>query len=248
MHKRTLNLILAGVWVALVLALAGSLRHVAWAFSTLEHGDMFAGYVQAVAVDVGLMVLALGIQQRRRQRRGTTVLWLGVSLFSAISVYANLLFGLVHQQDVAAGPLASWRPVVLSAVLPVLVLYLSEVAGSDVNYTVQERERAERRQARQVSTAESPDAFPMPIEQTRAIRAEQREQSKEAILSAMLDIWRTDPTVRVSDVARQVGRSRTTVYEYLNELEQAGRIVRRDGTVQVQNIGVHDDQPAAAPT
>jgi len=241
MHKHNMNVILVGVWLALVLALAGSLRHVAWAFSTLEHGDMLAGYVQAIAVDVGLMVLALGIQQRRHQRRGTTILWLGVGGFSVISVYANLLFGLVHQQDVAAGPLASWRPVVLSAVLPVLVLYLSEVAGSDTNYTVQERERAERRQARQVSSAESPEAFPMPIEQARAIRAEQQEQSKEAVLAAMLDIWRTDPAIRLVDMARQVGRSRTTVYDYLDELVQAGRVARQDGTVQVLEAGVRDE-------
>jgi hypothetical protein len=197
--------------------------------------------VQAVAVDVGLMVLALGIQQRRQQRRGSKILWLGVGVFSAISVYANLLFGLVHQQDIAAGPLASWRPVVLSAVLPVLVLYLSEVAGSDVNYTVQERERAERRQSRQASSAESPDAFPMSIEQARAIRAEQQEQSREAVVAAMLDIWRTDPAVRVADVARRVGRSRTTVYEYLGELEQAGRVARQDGTVQVLEADVRDE-------
>ncbi len=232
-NKRIVNLVQIGVWIALVLALAGSLRHVAWAFSTLEHGDMAAGYVQAVAVDVGLMVLALGIQQRRRQRRGTVLLWLGVGMFSLISVYANLLFGLVHATSVEAGMLASWRPVVLSAVLPVLVLYLSEVAGSDVNYTIQERERDERREARRVSTIESPDAFPMPIAQARAIRAKQQEQSKEAVLAAMLDIWRTDPAVRVVDVARQVGRSRTAVYAYLAELEKAGRVSRDNGNVNV---------------
>lgn len=110
MRKRGINLVQLGVWLALALALAGSLRHVAWAFSTLEHGDLWAGYVQAVAVDVGLAVLALGIQVRRRQRRGTAVLWAGVVMFSAISIYSNYLFGLVHQADVAAGPLASWRP------------------------------------------------------------------------------------------------------------------------------------------
>ena len=129
--RRRFNWINAGVWVALLLALVGSLRHVAWAFSTIEAGDLLAGYVQAVAVDAGLCVLALSIQQRRKQKRGVLVLWGGVSAFSAISIYANYLFGVVHQADIAAGPLAAWRPVVLSAVLPLLVLYLSEIAGQD---------------------------------------------------------------------------------------------------------------------
>jgi hypothetical protein len=233
MHRRNLNAISAGVWLALVLALAGSLRHVAWAFSTLEHGDMTAGYIQAIAVDVGLMMLALGIQQRRRQRRRTTVLWIGVTLFSAIRIYANFLFGLVHQQDIQAGPLASWRPVLLSAGLPLLVLYLSEVAGSDVSYNVQMHEREQRRRTKKLSAIESGNAFPMPIEQTRSIRAEQREHSKEEALEAMLNIWREQPDARVVDVARRIGRSRSTIYTYLAELEQTGRAVRDDGVVHV---------------
>ena len=68
------------LWLALVLALVGSLRHVAWGFSTLERGDLLAGYVQAVAVDLGMLALALGIQSRKRQARGIRSLWVGVVL------------------------------------------------------------------------------------------------------------------------------------------------------------------------
>jgi MFS family permease len=232
-NRRNVNLIMVGVWMALVLALAGSLRHVAWSFSTLEHGDMLAGYVQAVAVDIGLAVLALGIQQRRRQRRGTAVLWIGVGMFSLISIYANLIFALVHEQDIAAGWLASWRPVLLSAVLPVLVLYLSEVAGSDVNYTVQVQEREDRREARKMSSIGTEDVMAASAEQARAALAEQRERSREQVQAAMLDAWRLDPTLGLTQIARQVGRSRTTAYKYLADLERAGRVTRANGTVRV---------------
>jgi hypothetical protein len=79
------------LWLALILALVGSLRHVAWGFSTLEQGDLTAGYIQAIAVDIGLFALAIGIQQHRKQGRRSIGLWAGVVLFSGVSTYANLL-------------------------------------------------------------------------------------------------------------------------------------------------------------
>lgn len=236
MKNRKVDLITVGIWLALLLALVGSLRHVAWTFSTLENGNLGAGYVQAVAVDLGLVALALGIQQRRRQRRGTLVLWIGVGLFSAISVYANLLYGLVHQQNVLAGQLADMRPVLMSAVLPMLVLYLSEIAGGDLTYSIRQREREDRRRARSVSKIEEKDALVVSAKQARAALAKQREHSKQEVLNAMLDIWRTRPDMPVSKVARRVGRSRSTIYTYLAELEQAGQISRDDGIVEVIEI------------
>lgn len=129
------------LWLALFLALIGSLRHVAWGFSTLEQGDLLWGYVQAIAVDVGLFALAIGIQQRRKQERGTAGLWAGVILFSAISTYANLLHGLVFSLPVDIsgwGDLGLWmiiiKPFVLSAVLPTLVVYMSEIVAANVEY------------------------------------------------------------------------------------------------------------------
>lgn len=233
--KRTGTVLLnIGVWAALLLALAGSLRHVAWAFATMENGNLAAGYVQATAIDAGLCVLALGVQVRRRQKRGSLALWVGVGVFSAISVFANYLHGVVHMAQIEAGPLASWRPVLMSAVLPVLVLYLSEVAGSDVNYTAQVQERQERREARRVSTTGTEDVQALSAEQARAAKAARDRNRKAAALDAMLDTWRTDPETGITEVARLAGISRTTAYTYRAELEQAGAIVRDNGHVQVR--------------
>ena len=225
---KRLNLAQGVLWLALLLALVGSLRHVAWAFATLEGGDLIAGYVQAVAVDIGLFSLAYGIQQRRREHRSTLVLWAGVLLFSLISTYANLLHGLHFASDLGLSTWGLARPFLLSGVLPVLVVYLSEIVSSDVQHAAQQAERERKRASRQVSVSEQTDSFPMPVEQARAIGAEQKAQSKAEVLDAMLDIWRGQPDIGVSEVAKQVGRSRTTVYEYRSELEQAGRI-RQDG-------------------
>lgn len=132
------------LWTALILALVGSLTHVAWSFSTLEGGDLLLGYIQAIAVDVGLFAIALGIQANRRQGRETRVLWGGVIFFALISTYANLLHGLAFASPLDLpgwGWLVALRPFLLSAVLPILVIYLAEVAASNYGHMQDEQEQ-----------------------------------------------------------------------------------------------------------
>lgn len=141
------------VWLALVLALAGSVEHVAWSFTTLEQGNWPGmGYIQALAIDLGLLALALGIQERRRARRRTLLLWVGVAIFSGISAYANLLHGYTHADAVNA-PLALARPWILSAVLPGLVLFLAEIAGQDVQTAIAAAERDARKAEKMLGSA-----------------------------------------------------------------------------------------------
>ncbi len=244
---RRTNLVQPALWLALILALVGSLRHVAWAFATLEGGNVVAGYIQAVAVDVGLASLAYAIHQRRRERRPTRILWLGVLVFSAISAYANLLHGLYFATDLGLSTWGWARPFALSGVLPILVLYLSEVVSSDVQHAVQvaerERKRAERRQRREVSSTESVDSFPYPIGQAQELAIEQRELSKAEVLDRMLDIWRERPDIGMTELAQQVGRSRTTLYTYLDELVERGWVVKtEDGVHVVDGNGQRDER------
>jgi hypothetical protein len=215
------------LWLALVLALVGSLRHVAWGFSTLEQGDLIAGYVQAVAVDIGLFALAIGIQQRRRESRGTLNLWFGVVLFSGVSTYANLLHGLVFQSDIG---LATWawlvamRPFILSAVLPLLVVYLSEVAASDYQHGVKVAEKEQRKRERESFGTTGFQATPEAAERARAARLEGKENAKAALVDYLAD----NPNTTLSRAGQHIGRSKTTVSNYLDELEAAG-VVERNG-------------------
>jgi len=230
---RKIGLVQGALWLALLLALAGSLKHVAWAFSTLEGGDLLSGYIQAVAVDIGLFALAYAVQQRRREKRPTRTLWLGVGAFSAISIYANLLHGLVSSQPLGAGFWEMARPFVLSGALPLLVLYLSEIVSQDVQYAVQEqdkaRRKAERTEQQKVSTPEAEAGYPYPIEQAQEARAGQQRLSREQAEAKILDILAEQPDIQISELARTLDRSRTTVYAYLTGLEEAGHI-RKNGS------------------
>jgi len=134
------------LYLALILALLSSLGHVAFAFATTNGSNWPEAYLSAIAIDLGLLALAVGINKRKSEQRATWSLWLGVSLFSLISIYANWLAGIVHVQPLAvdvtgiAHWLVSLRPILLSGVLPILVIYLSEIVSG--NYQLELSETA----------------------------------------------------------------------------------------------------------
>ncbi len=51
-----------------------------------------------------------------------------------------------------------------------------------------------------------------------------RAAKKAAKVDMMLDVFRTDPHAEYSAVAKQLNMSRTTLYNYIGELEQQGRV------------------------
>lgn len=114
------------LWASYILTMAASIGHLAWTFGTLEPaGFQWAGWLPALAVDAGLAALAYAIQQRKRAGRGARSLWGGVAVFSGISAYANTL----HALSIA--PAELWKALALSAVLPLLVVYLGEIISAD---------------------------------------------------------------------------------------------------------------------
>lgn len=126
--------------MAYILALVASVSHVAWTFNTLEQpGHEWAGWLAAIAVDCGLAALAYAIQQRKRVGRSVRSLWAGVIALAGISGYANAL----HALNFAPGSL--FKAIVLSATLPLLVVYLGEIVSSDDAALVEQGERERRR-------------------------------------------------------------------------------------------------------
>jgi hypothetical protein len=153
------------LWLAFILAMLSSVNHIAWTFGTVEQpGRDWLGWIPAIAVDAGLAALAYTIQQRRKVKRPVAILWAGVAIFALISALANLY----HALAVESGGITSLAAIgaidvlliakaaFLSATLPALVVYLSEIVSSDdaavakISEQSAERERikAEREQAR----------------------------------------------------------------------------------------------------
>jgi hypothetical protein len=54
------------LWLSLVLALAGSLKHLAGIFASID-GNTVMGWLQAIAIDAGLFALAYSIRSVKWQ-------------------------------------------------------------------------------------------------------------------------------------------------------------------------------------
>lgn len=149
------RLVSAALWASYVLTMAASISHVAATFNTLQApGDEWAGWASAVAVDCGLAALAYAIQQRRRAKRPARSLWAGVLVLAGVSAYANTLHALaVSSSDVA-------KAVILSAILPLLVVYMGEIISADdaaaADAAERQRVREERRIDRQMAQNDAP--------------------------------------------------------------------------------------------
>ncbi len=231
------------LWIALILALIGSLRHVAWAFASLEAGDMIWGYVQAVAVDLGIATLAYAIQERKSAGRPVADLWLGVAVFSVISAYANLLHGEVFAAELPIATMwgmAAARPVLLSAVLPLLVLYLSEIVGEDNRALAAEAERKRRREEQKAERErrkaeqawDGPGGIIPTPEQAARARASRRERHEEA-MERFLAYVAEHPMASYVQIGAAIGRKKSTVSDYVRRLEEAGRIKRNGQGIEV---------------
>ncbi len=153
---------------ALLFVLVASLRHVAWGFSTLESNtgacsvlllfrveqcNLFWGYFQSIAVDLVIIALAYGIRQRATLGLSAKWYWVGVAGFTFISTYANLLYGLVFSLPVDASRdwprlayvLVLAKPFLLSAVLPIMLIYISHITANAKPAQRSDAPKAERK-------------------------------------------------------------------------------------------------------
>lgn len=63
-----------------------------------------------------------------------------------------------------------------------------------------------------------------------------RQARKAQLLDALLDIYADDPKAGATDVSRQLGIGRSSVYNYLDELETAGRVRKNGHGVEVLEL------------
>jgi hypothetical protein len=103
----------------------------------------------------------------------------------------------------------------------------------------EERKRQERREARDakrlgtVQTSVNEPSKDGSMGTNQALLQAGRASKKASNIDRMLDIFKTDSHAPITDVARQVGIGRQTVYNYLDELEAAGRVHVNGNGVEV---------------
>ncbi len=140
--------------------------------------------------------------------------------------------------------LATYAPAIFPILAVVGAVNLALIAQQQQRESTLKRERQNRRR----NSAHHSENQPKPVQvlQDYSIGVSSnhsnldmlnntREQKKLNVMDKIVDILVDTPQLGLSDLARQVGCSRTTVYKYLDELEAVGRIHRNgDGTFVIR--------------
>jgi hypothetical protein len=204
------------LWLALILALAGSLKHLAAIFASID-GNIAFGWLQAVAIDAGLFALAYSIKVRKVAKRTVKPLWFGVILFSGISIYGNLAYGLLATDGNLPAWIVTTQPYILAASLPVLVLFLAELISDDRQHMARVAVLAAKREEREA--AKRRDAVELPAANGNlATVNNDRFAAKVAKQQELVAIYRQQPGATITELAGKLNVSRGTIRNYGKEL------------------------------
>jgi hypothetical protein len=158
------------------------------------------------------------------------------------AVYLVATLGLVVFLEVWPA-LSTYAPALFPALAVVGGVNLALISQQERREAAVQLEKEERRAARQAVR---------PKDHVRASRQTSRPASKTGILDAQMDALRQgrkskrdarldalltfyldNPEAGPTEASQAIGVARQTVYNYLEELEAAGRVARNDGTVRV---------------
>lgn len=178
------------LWLALALALLGSLYHLAYIYTSIN-GNAFLGWLQAIAIDVGLFALAY----RAKQDDGW-ISWprIGLVLFVGISIYGNLSYGILATTGELPWILSVTQPGVLAASLPVLVLFLAEMLNDS-------KKDVDQTPVKDIAkTASKHDDFADKMQGAKKSRIDERRKKVKALHEAGADAKSIAKEVGVKDV------------------------------------------------
>ena len=126
-----------------------------------------------------------------------------------------------------------------TGLISLVTLALSEIVGSDVTLAAKASSRSVKGTSQSVNvwgrkcqTREGVTPFPMPIDAARAVKGDTDAATKAAAIDTLIGHLTDHPDATVTQLAKLIGKSRPTVYNYLDELEAAGRL-HRNGQLTV---------------
>jgi len=197
------------------------------------------GYVAAFGIEAAVVSLSLRIGELRRSKQSTLFFLFVLVAVVAVSAVANIAEGFtavqgerltsvtVRQLD----PVQAFIGLAATGLISLIVLALAEILGTDVQTAVKQIERQRKRQPTrkpvQLSTPEPFDtAKSNSIEQARAVKAEKDGLNKTEAMDSLLLFVDENPNASLSHIGQHIDRSKTTVSNYVRELEQNGRLHR----------------------
>ena len=210
------------------------------------------GYVAAFGIEAAVVSLSLRIGELRRSKQSTGFFYFVLVSVVVVSAVANIAEGFtavqgerlttqtIRQLDL----IQAFFGLAATGLVSLIVLALAEIIGTDVATAVQQPTRQRKPNPVQIeaklqtvtqttSTRLPKTADTDSIERARAIKAEKDANGKTAAVTALLSYVNDNPDASMADIGQHIERSKTTVSNYLRELEQDGRLQRNGSGWQV---------------
>ncbi len=198
------------------------------------------GYVAALGIELAVVSLSLRIGDlRRANQRVGFFLFVLVSVVG-VSALANIASGFAVSEGARLTVQNVARLDVLQAIIglsstgliSLIVLALSEIIGTDVQAAVR---RAERAGARLAIPEQSERTEPASVPTANALQTvnAERAASKQAALNALVSYLIEHPNASLSEAGTAIGKGKSTVSGYIDELTAAGRLNKNGHGYQV---------------
>lgn len=207
----------------------------------------FIGYIAAGGIELAIVGLSLRIADLRKQNVNARFFVFTLAAVVIVSALANVAEGYAVKFGESltlanAGRLDIVQGVVSLAatgLLSLVTFALAEIVGGDVNQAAKASSKAGKvapstvnAPGPEVSNTEEVTSFPLPVGQARAVKADADAAAKAKAFDTLIGYLSTKPGASVTELAKLIGKSRQTVYNYLDELEAAGK-VNRNGQITV---------------
>lgn len=210
------------------------------------------GYVAAFGIEAAVVSLSLRIGELRRSKQSTGFFLFVLIAVVVVSAVANIAEGftavqgeqLTRESIQQLDPVQAFIGLSATGLVSLIVLALAEILGTDVETAVKQAERERKRQPVRVSDKEATVVQPEAanpiktadsnsIERARAAKAEKDAVSKTEAMNILLRFVDDNPDASLSVIGQHIDRSKTTVSNYVRELEQDGRLSRNGEGWQV---------------
>jgi hypothetical protein len=209
------------------------------------------GYVAAFGIEAAVVSLSLRIGELRRSKQSTGFFLFVLISVVVVSAVANIAEGFTAVQGEPLtietirqlDPIQAFIGLAATGLISLIVLALAEIIGTDVETAVRQAERERRKPAaaQPVTAVQPVPNLPSNIEdgasleRARAAKAEKDATSKTDALNALLQFVSANPDASLADIGQEIERSKTTVSNYVRELEQHGRLHRNGEGWQVRS-------------
>ena len=202
-------------------------------------------FFAAIVIEAGLVVEALALINKPK----TVYPWIGLIISLFVSGTYNYTQAATANQNLASIELFALAFGPLSALAFASLTFGNELRSYQEKVTAweknraewvdSERKRLERKEERRAKRSSNRSSSVQP-EQPEAFKSSQldvlnvqKAQDKQQALNNVLTYLNDNPNASLNDIGRSIGRSKATAFNYVEELQQAGKLVKNGHGWQV---------------